>query len=55
MSAKTKICTRCRKRRQIHNFHKDSHMRDGVSSWCKACSAEYAREYAKRKREKVSA
>ena len=46
---KTKVCTRCKKRRKIDQFYKDKHMKDGVSSWCKSCTREYDREYAKRK------
>jgi hypothetical protein len=47
---KTKVCTRCKKRRKVDQFYKDSHMKDSLSSWCKSCSREYDREYAKRKK-----
>jgi hypothetical protein len=49
-TAKTKVCTRCKKRRTLDLFYKDKHMKDGVSSWCKACTKEYDREYAARKK-----
>jgi hypothetical protein len=47
---KTKVCTRCKKRRKVDNFYRDKHMKDGVSSWCKSCTRDYDREYAKRKK-----
>ena len=46
----TKRCTRCSKRRKLALFYKDSHMKDGLSSWCKTCTAEYDKAYAARKR-----
>jgi hypothetical protein len=48
--AKTKVCTRCKKRRKLDLFYKDKHVKDGLSSWCKGCTKEYDREYAARKR-----
>jgi hypothetical protein len=51
----TKKCTRCSKRRKVENFYKDSHMKDGLSSWCKPCTKEYDQAYAARKKaEKAS-
>jgi hypothetical protein len=47
---KTKVCTRCKKRRKFDLFYKDGHMKDGLSSWCKACTKENDREYAARKK-----
>ena len=47
---KTKVCTRCKKRRKLDLFYKDMHMKDGLSSWCKACTKDYDREYAARKK-----
>lgn len=49
-TAKTKVCTRCKKRRKLNLFYRDKHMKDGLSSWCKACTREYDKEYAARKR-----
>jgi len=46
----TKNCTRCKKRRKVESFYRDKHMKDGLSSWCKACTREYDRDYAKRKK-----
>jgi hypothetical protein len=50
-AAKTKTCTRCKKRRKLDQFYKDKHMKDGHSSWCKACTKEYDRAYTARKKE----
>jgi len=46
----TKKCTRCSKRRKVELFYRDRWMKDGLSSWCKACSREYDRAYAMRKK-----
>jgi hypothetical protein len=46
----TKACTRCKKRRKVEQFYKDKHMKDGLSSWCKPCTKDYDREYARRKK-----
>ena len=37
MSAKTKTCTRCTRRRKVEQFYKDRYDKDGLSSWCKEC------------------
>jgi len=47
---KTKVCTRCKKRRKVDLFYKDKHMKGGLSSWCKACTTEYDRAYAARQK-----
>lgn len=47
---KTKVCTRCKKRRKLDLFYKDKHMKDSLSSWCKACTKDYDRAYAARKK-----
>jgi hypothetical protein len=49
MPAKTKTCTRCKRTRKLEAFYKDKHMKDGLSSWCKACTKAYDREYRARK------
>ena len=55
MEVKTKVCTRCKKRRKVAHFYKDRTINDGLSSWCKDCTKEYDRAYRERKREEVSA
>ena len=49
----TKTCTRCLKRRKVEQFYRDKHMKDGLSSWCKACTKDYDRSYRERKRAEV--
>lgn len=49
-TAKTKVCTRCKKRRTMDQYYRDRHMKDDLSSWCKACTRDYDRAYAKRKK-----
>lgn len=48
--ATRKVCTRCKKRRNVEAFYRDRHMKDGLSSWCKACTADYDKAYRERKR-----
>jgi hypothetical protein len=55
MATKTKTCTRCKKRRKIEQFYKDKTVKDGLSSWCKACTKEYDRAYRERKKSEVKA
>jgi hypothetical protein len=52
---KTKRCSRCSKTRKVEQFYKDRHMKDGYSSWCKSCTRDYDRDYAKRKRAEATA
>jgi hypothetical protein len=47
---KTKVCTRCGKRRKVEHFYKDKSMKDGLTSWCKSCTLDYDREYRARKK-----
>jgi hypothetical protein len=46
---KTKVCTRCKKRRKLDLFYKDKTQKDGHASWCKTCEREYDRAYRARK------
>lgn len=39
-----KTCTRCRHDKPHADFHAEPRNRDGVKSWCKACTIEYAKE-----------
>ena len=48
--AKTKTCTRCKRRRKVALFYKDKTIKDGLSSWCKDCTRDYDREYRARKK-----
>jgi hypothetical protein len=51
---KTKVCTRCTKRRKLEQFYKDKSMKDGLTSWCKSCTLDYDREYRARKKAEKS-
>lgn len=53
--AKTKTCTRCKKRRKVEQFYKDRTIKDGLSSWCKDCTKEYDRAYRERRKAEVKA
>lgn len=46
----TKVCTRCKKSQKIENFYRDKYIRDGYSSWDKACCKDYDRAYTARKK-----
>lgn len=52
--ARTKQCTRCRKRRKVEQFYRDKHVKDGLSSWCKTCTREYDKAYRERKNAEVT-
>lgn len=55
-SPKSKVCTKCGKRQKIAAFYRDKYIRDGFSSWCKSCTADYDRAYtARKKAEKAAA
>ncbi len=47
---KTKVCSRCKKRRKLDLFYKDKQTKDGLASWCRPCTADYDRAYAERKK-----
>lgn len=41
----TKICTKCGKEKPVSEFCKDSKKKSGLQSHCKACNAEYCRQW----------
>jgi hypothetical protein len=45
---KTKKCTRCSKTRKVDQFYADKSQKDGLSSWCKACTRDYDKAYRER-------
>jgi hypothetical protein len=45
---KTKMCTRCGKRKKIDQFYRDKSTKDGRASWCKDDERAYNREYRAR-------
>lgn len=42
---KSKVCSRCLKRKKLNLFGKNPRMKLGVKSYCRACSAELQREW----------
>lgn len=44
---KIKRCPRCGKEKILTDFYKNRREKDGLSCWCKGCHAEYAKEYRK--------
>jgi hypothetical protein len=54
-TGKTKICTRCKKRKKVDQFYKDKSAKDGLATWCKGCTREYDRAYAARKKAEKAA
>ena len=45
-------CTECGQVKPLEEFAKDRHNSDGRASWCKACRAEYSRQWRGANREK---
>ncbi|MDE6493094.1 MAG: hypothetical protein K2O66_03775 [Bacteroidales bacterium] len=49
---KTKVCTKCGKRKPISEYHKDSTKKEGIRNYCKACALEMNRKNKERAKEK---
>lgn len=49
---KTKVCTRCLKRKKLEQFGKNPRMKLGRKSYCKPCSAELQREWNEQQQRK---
>ncbi|GAF94855.1 unnamed protein product [marine sediment metagenome] len=49
---KTKVCSRCLKRKNLDQFGSNPRMKLGRKSYCKACAAELQREWNARERMK---
>jgi len=47
----TKICSKCRRLKDLSEFHRSTTNRDGRTSRCKSCRTEDARVYAQRRRD----
>lgn len=50
---KTKVCTKCHKRKLISNFNKKNQYKDGYNNWCKECVKEYNKQYRETHKQKV--
>ena len=43
---KSKICSKCKQKKSLKDFHKDKARPDGHTYRCKSCLCKYARKYA---------
>lgn len=50
---KTKICNKCKQEKSTGEFCRDKSYRDGFTSWCKQCHAEYIKKWCKNNLKKV--
>lgn len=50
---KTKLCTRCHRRKKIIEFSKDKTHKDNYNSWCKKCRKIYNKKYREEHKEKM--
>lgn len=53
--AAAKVCTRCGLPRPAGDFHRHPKMRDGLSSWCRACQVENNRKWRADNRDAINA
>ena len=51
---KIKTCTKCKINKNTSEFYKNKSAKDGLASWCKACSYECVRKWKKANSGKVS-
>lgn len=49
---KTKICSKCKKEKDIKEFSKDRTTKDGLRYWCKECVSKYNKEFHQKNKEK---
>lgn len=48
-----KKCCRCKRNKNIFQYHKNKTKKDGVNSMCKECISEYKKEYGKKNALKI--
>ena len=51
----TKVCTKCKKKKSIPEFHKSKSTKDGFSCWCADCRRQGQRDWYKKYPEKAKA
>lgn len=49
-----KKCIKCDQIKNANLFNKSKETRDGLSSWCKECNAEYQKQYNEKNRDKLN-
>lgn len=47
MKVKAKICSKCREKKTLNDFHKDRYVKDHRRSHCKECRRKYQRDHFK--------
>lgn len=47
-----KFCPQCNQIKKINDFHKNTYQKDGLSTCCKSCTAQYDRQYYKKNKTK---
>lgn len=50
--ARTKVCSKCKKRKPLFNFTKNKSREDGYSYWCKSCKNKWRSNWRKENKEK---
>lgn len=50
----TKTCTHCKQKKPLDEFYKRASSKDGLMTWCKDCYAEWAKEYYRKNKDKIS-
>lgn len=51
---KTKICSKCKEKKDISEFWKHKRSKDGLYCWCKKCWKEYGKKYYQKNKERIS-
>jgi hypothetical protein len=47
----TKVCSKCGIEKDVSEFQKNNHNRDGLRGWCRSCGRKYIDEHIEEKRE----
>lgn len=50
---KTKVCTKCKRKKSLKDFHRDKYHRDGYCTWCKVCRRAYTAKWRRANKEHV--
>jgi hypothetical protein len=50
---KIKICTKCDLEKDINEFHKFKHSKDGYKTICKICSSKTSKKYVKENKDNL--
>lgn len=50
----SKMCSSCKKEKELSCFNKDKNKKDGLGFWCKPCNKKYKKEYQKINKKQIS-